>query len=135
MRKLLPIALCMLVPLGLVACSKKAEKTPPTEPVKAAIEPTGPQLTQADMLTAMLRGHPNSKQVCVDGDREHAFFLDYGPIPPLGTKDDGKWHGWLFIEKIDFFRTSNNTWFITNQSNDKYVQVYPEVLELTCKSQ
>lgn len=117
---------------GLVACGKKAEKTP--EPVAvAASAPTEPQPTQVEMVAAMLRGHPNSRQVCVDGLRDRAFFLDYGPLLPPGSEDDGKYHGWIFIEKVDFYKTSNDTWFILAQDDKKYVQVYPDVTGLFCR--
>jgi len=135
MRKYLSLALCMLVPLGLVACGKKAEKTPPPAHVTTAAVPLITPPTQAEMISAMLRGHPNSKQVCIDGERAKAFFLDYGPLLPNGAPPDGRNHGWLFIENIDFFKTSNNTWFITDQKDDNYIQVYPDVQGLTCKPQ
>ena len=83
----------------------------------------------------MLRGHPNSRKVCVDGNRDRAFFLYYGPLQPAGAEPDGLWHGWLFIEKVDFYQTSNKTWFITNQADNKYAQVYPDVTGLQCKDQ
>lgn len=83
----------------------------------------------------MLRGHPNSRRVCVDGTRDRAFFLDYGPALKPGEQDDGKMHGWYFIEKVDFYATSNNTWFITAQEDKKYITVYPDVTGLTCQQQ
>jgi len=135
MHKLLTTALCMLVPLGLIACGKKAEKTTQPPPAKVVAKPAEPQATAAEMISAMLRGHPNSKQVCVDGERERAFFLDYGPLLPIGVVPDGKFHGWYFIEKVDFYKTSNNTWFITDQKDDTYLQVYPDVTGLTCRAQ
>jgi hypothetical protein len=91
--------------------------------------------TQDEMIAAMLRGHPNSTQICVDGTRSRSFFVNYGPLLVPGAPEDGNLHGWLFIEDVDFFKTSNNTWFITVQKDDNYIQVYPDVLGLTCKSQ
>jgi hypothetical protein len=121
---------------GLVACGKKEEKPAAPPPVAAApaavVEPDVPVEQQ---IAAMLRGHPNSRKVCVDGERTHAFFLDYGPLPPPGTEADGRFHGWIFIEKVDFYKTSNNTWFITDQDDKKYSQVYPDTIGLACKAQ
>lgn len=117
---------------GLVACGKKTEKTPAPEPVAA---PVAPAMSEEQQFSAMLRGHPNSKRVCIDAERRNAYFLDYGPLPPPGTPDDGKWHGWLFIDNVEFYRTSNNTYFITNQDDKKYVQVYPDVNGLQCRAQ
>jgi len=135
MRRHFSLALCMLAVSGLVACGKTGEKTPPPTPVTTAAVPLITPPTQAEMISAMLRGHPNSKQVCVDGERSRSFFLDYGPLLPAGAPGDGKIHGWLLIENIDFFKTSNNTWFITDQKDDNYIQVYPDVAGLTCRSQ
>jgi predicted small lipoprotein YifL len=117
---------------GLVACGKKEENPPPPAAEQAAA-PVGP--SQEAQIAAMLRGHPNSRRVCVDGNRERAFFLDYGPPLKPGEQDDGKMHGWYFIEKVDFYSTSNNTWFITAQEDRKYVTVYPDVAGLVCQLQ
>lgn len=111
---------------GLVACGKK-EESPEVVPVVS----TGPDAEE--MLAAMLRGHPNSKKICIDGNRENAFFLDYGPLP---TEDKDRVlfaGGWLFIEKVKFYKTSNNTWFITDQDTKEYVYVHPDVTGLNCK--
>lgn len=123
----------LILLVGLVACGKKEEKIaipPPVVAEPAAVMPTGPE-----MISAMLRGHPNSRQVCIDGVRDRSFFLDYGPRLMPGVEADGKYHGWLFIEKVEFFKTSNNTWFITTQEEKKYLEVYPDVIGLTCKAQ
>jgi hypothetical protein len=130
MRKYLSLALCMLLPFSMVACTKKVEKK--TESVAvAAVDPD--DLTQDAMLSAMLRGHPNSKQICVDGTRNHAFFLDYGPLLKYGEPADGQWHGWIFIQDVEFYKTSNNTWFIIDQAANKYIQSYPDVNGLVCR--
>lgn len=132
MRAIITLALVAALS-GLAACGKKAEKVEsPDVPPQAVVDPTAAP-TQDQMIAAMLRGHPNSLRVCVDGERENAFFVDYGPLLPAGAEPDNKYHGFLFIEKVDFYRTSNNTWFITNQADSKYVQVYPDVAELVCK--
>ena len=118
---------------GLAACGKRAETVEsPDMPPQAVADPTATP-TQEQMIAAMLRGHPNSFRVCVDGERQNAFFVDYGPLPAAGSEPDNKYHGFLFIEKVEFYKTSNNTWFITNQADNKYVQVYPDVAGLTCK--
>lgn len=116
---------------SLAACGKKEEKPP--ELAAAASAPAVPQPTQVEMVAAVLRGHPNSRQVCVDGERDRAFFLDYGPLQKPGAEPDNQYHGWIFIEKIDFYKTSNNTWFITDQDDKKYAQVYPDVTGLFCR--
>jgi hypothetical protein len=130
MRKYLSLALCMLLPFSMVACTKKVEKKQTPAAVAATPEP---EPEEDDMISAMLRGHPNSKQICVDGERRHAFFLDYGPLRKLGEAEDGQWHGWIFIEDVVFYKTSNNTLFITDQAANKYIQAYPDVTALTCR--
>lgn len=98
----------------------------------APVAPTGPNAEE--MLASMLRGHPNSKKICIDGSRENAFFLDYGPLPKEAS-DRGLFNGgWFFIEKVEFYKTSNNTWFITNQEDSKYITVYPDVTDLNCRT-
>lgn len=131
MRTLLAVALAAALS-GLAACGKKAENPPPVAESAPVVE-QGP--TQDQKVDAMLRGHPNSRRVCVDGERPNAFFLDYGPIPPAGTPPDDKHHGILFIEKVEFYKTSNNSWFITNQADDRYIPVYPDLSGLVCKVQ
>ena len=132
MRAVIALALAAALS-GLAACGKKAENAAgPAAAAQDVAEPV-PTPTQDQMIAAMLRGHPNSLRVCADGERQNAFFVDYGPIPPAGSEPDNKYHGFLFIEKVEFYRTSNNTWFITNQADDKYVQVYPDVAGLVCK--
>jgi len=120
---------------GLVACGKKEEKQAVVAVAASAPEPVVESISNEQQLAAMLRGHPNSRKICIDGERKHAFFMDYGPLPPPGTEDDGKWHGWIFIENVDFYKTSNNTYFITDQDQKKYAQVYPDVTGLQCKGQ
>lgn len=112
----------------LVSCGKK-EETPPTAEVIPESVPT-----VDDTIAAMLRGHPNSRRVCVDGLRERSFFIEYSPRPKEGEEANWPFHGWLFIEKVDFYKTSNNTWFITDQSEKKYIQVYPDITGLNCKA-
>ena len=115
----------------LVACGKKAENQEHVASPATPVVETGPSMDQK--VDAMLRGHPNSRRVCVDGDRTNAFFLDYGPHLPPGAEHDGKYHGILFIEKVEFYKTSNNTWFITEQDGKKYLTVYPDLAGLVCK--
>ena len=132
------VATCSL--LCVVACSKKAEKTPDpaTLNTTANTANTANTATNAPLeaqVAAMLRGHPHARRICIDEARENAFFLDYGP--PLGPKQepDGFAHGWLFIEKVKFHETSNNTWFITVQDESSYITVFPDVSGLDCRSQ
>lgn len=118
--------------VALTACGKKAENPPEQQAAEPVVQaPQGPN--QEQMIAAMLRGHPNSRKVCVDGNRDRAFFLDYGPHLKPGEQDDGKMHGWYFIEKVEFYQTSNNTWFITAQEDKKYVTVFPDVSGLVCQ--
>lgn len=124
--KYLPILFVAL----LSACTKKEEPPAPPPPAEPSVSPT-----TDEMVAAMLRGHPNSRKVCVDGNRDRAFFLYYGPLQPAGSEPDKLYHGWLFIEKVDFYQTSNKTWFITDQAENKYAQVYPDVNGLLCKDQ
>jgi len=115
---------------SLVSCGKKEEN-----PESAAVVLPEPVVapTVDETISAMLRGHPNSRRVCVDGARERAFFIDYGPRPKAGEETNWPFHGWLLIEKVDFYKTSNNTWFITDQDDKKYIQVYPDITGLNCK--
>lgn len=116
---------------SLVACGKKAENQEVAAAPATPVVEAGPTLDQK--IDAMVRGHPNSKRVCADGERTNAFFVDYGPPLPPGTADDGKHHGILFLEKVEFYKTSNNTWFITEQNGNKYFAVYPDLAGLVCK--
>lgn len=116
----------------LVACGKKAENQVAVASPATAVVESGPTLDQK--VDAMLRGHPNSKRVCVDGVRKDAFFLDYGPHLPAGTPNDNKWHGIMLIVNIEFYKTSNDTWFITEQATNRYFLVYPELDGLVCKA-
>lgn len=133
MRKLLILAQCALLLPVLVACGKKAEEPiQPAAVAEAASAPVSADITPPEALVAMLRGHPNSRQICIDGARKNAFFLDYGPLQKPGEEQDGRWHGWIFVEKVEFYKTSNDTWFITDLPN--YTQVYPDTTGLICKS-
>ncbi len=136
MRKILILAQCAFVLTALVACGEKVKNPEPVAVAASAPEPVvEAAISLEQQIAAMLRGHPNSRKICIDGERKHSFFLDYGPLPPAGTEDDGKWHGWIFIEGVDFFKTSNNTYFIGDQEQNKYIQVYPDVTGLQCKAQ
>jgi hypothetical protein len=118
--------------LGLVACGKKVESVPvPVVAASAPVVDEGPSVEQA--VDAMLRSHPNSRKVCVDGERQHTYFLDYGPLLSPGADEDGRYHGWLFIERVDFYKTSNGTWFNVRMDENRYVQAYPDVTGLFCK--
>jgi hypothetical protein len=120
---------------GLAACGKRAETVESVvvpEPA-ASVAAVELPITQEQALAAMLRGHPNARRICIDGYRTDAFFLDYGPLLPAGAEPDGLWHGWIFIDEIHFYRTSNNTFFVTDQGDEKYAQVYPDVTGLVCK--
>ena len=119
------LALCVLTAAILVACGKKVEN-PPAANTTQVSEPVVALPTPEEALDAMLRGHPNSRRICIDGLRERSYFLDYGPLPEPGAKADGYYHGWLFIEKVDFYPTSNKTWFITNQAENKYKPFLPK---------
>lgn len=129
-------ALVLLAVLALVACGKKEEKPFITLTSAAASAPTvteEPSKEQA--LSAMLRGHPNSRQVCIDDHRENSFFLNYGPLLSSGAPGDGQWHGWIMIWNVEFYKTSNNTWFVLDMNGDRYIQAYPDVTSLQCKAQ
>lgn len=114
---------------SLVACSKKLEKPVETKVTQAQ------EVPQDAQIAAMLRGHPNSKRICVDSSRDRAFFLDYGPLPKPNEPSDGLMHGWYFVEKIEFYSAPNGTWFITGQEDSKYITVYPDVNGLVCQQQ
>lgn len=130
---LLTAALMLLTSITLVACGKKVESTPiPAAVASAPVVVDQPTEDQA--LAAILRGHPNSHRACVDGLRENSFFLDYGPPLAPGAEEDGKYHGWLLLDRVEFYKTSNNTWFITIQKDEKYITVYPDVNGLNCKA-
>ena len=121
MKKLLII----LSIAALVGCGKKEDPKPAV--VEAA--PT-PSVDQA--VDAILRSHPNSNQVCFDS-KLHGFFLDYGPLLPAGSADDGKFHGWYWIDTPNFFLSANGKWFTQDLANDKYAQVYPDTTGLPCR--
>lgn len=118
MKKILVI----LAVAALVGCGKVEEPAKEQNPL-----PTGDQATEA-----ILRGHPNSLQVCYDS-RLNGFFLDYGPMLPAGADNDNKYHGWLWIEAPNFFLSANGKWFMQELAVDKYVQVYPDTNGLPCK--
>lgn len=121
--------------VGLVACGKKEESTPVVAVAASAPEPAVDPISSEQQLSSILRSHPNSRRACIDGERKYTYFLDYGPLPPPNTEDDGRNHGWLYIEGVQFFKTSNNTYFNTVQDEDKYIRVYPDVNGLQCKAQ
>lgn len=129
MRLITVIALLTVAAAGLTACSKKVENPPDKAVVSPAQVPT-----VNESFSAMLRGHPNSIKICYD-ESYNGFYLYYGELLKAGEPDDNKHHGWLFIQDVKFYITSAGSWFIAKQANDKYVQIYPDVIGLQCKDQ
>jgi len=103
-----------------VEAAASAVEQPAAEPVE---KPTTQQ-----MLDAMVRPYARMSKVCVDGARERAFFLLFND-----TSEPDKLIGWYFVEGINFYKTSNNTWFIGDIADDKFVKVYPDITGLQCK--
>jgi hypothetical protein len=118
--------------VGLTACGKKAENPGATEvsaPAPAVVAPT-----VDEAIVAVLRGHPNSRKICYDTNYD-GYFMYYGPHLPPAAEEDGKFHGWYLVQKIQFYQAANKSWFIGLQPNQNYITVYPDVTGLPCKDQ
>jgi hypothetical protein len=131
MKKAFAATLLAVAACGLLAgCGKKAEKD--EKPAAAPPAPTPVIKTdwpQDQTLDAMLRGHPNSRKVCIDEKRANAFFVDYSHK----EENDGFWGGWVFIQNVEFHETSNNTLFVTTMNHNLYIRAYPDVTGMKCK--
>lgn len=131
MKLALNVLIAVAVLGSLAACGRPAEKVQelPKQTAPAVADPGYPKEL---MLDAMLRGHPKSKKVCIDETRDRAFFIDYSQREEI--PENGIFAGsWLFIENVEFYQTSNKTLFITNQDEKKYIAVYPDITNLSCK--
>lgn len=117
---------CMAAILGLSACGKREE------PVAVSTPAVSPSPTVDEAITAVVRGHPHSLTVCYDQPL-NGYFVHYKDAVD-GAEPDGNYHGWYFLQKIDFYKAANNTWFIGNQPESSYVVVYPDVTGLPCKN-
>ncbi len=130
MKKLITLALIATL---LVGCSKRdaeEKKTEPPQQAQAVVVAEAP--TTQESIIAVLRGHPNSIQVCHEPNFT-GYLLDYGPLLPPGKEDDNLMHGWFLIQDVKFYKSANNTWFIGDQKNEAYIRVYPDTTGLTCK--
>lgn len=110
--------------LVLSGCQKKEE------PVAVAAE-AAPTYTVADTMAAMLRGHSHSKQICYD-EGMNGWYILYTEDATMESPFNG---GWLYISEVKFYRSSNKTWFITDQKITDYTHVYPDVTGMNCKTQ
>jgi len=135
MKKSFAASLLAVVALGLLAgCGKPAEPAKkPAVPQAKTLEPAlKTDWPQDAMLDAVLRGHPRAKRVCQDETRVNAFFADYSQYQDDG--DVGLFNrGWVLIDKVEFYETSNKTLFITDLDYGRYIRVYPDVSGLKCK--
>ena len=118
------VAVAVVLTLLLVGCGKKEEPA-------AEVAVTPPSYTLDDTMAAMLRGHPRSKQICYD-DGMSGWYLQYAIDEAVEFPFNG---GWIFIQDVKFYRSSNKTWFISDQKITDYVRVYPDVAGLPCKTQ
>ena len=123
----------------LTACTdylndEKSSKAAKTEAKKEVVKEEPKQeveFTVEDALSAMVRGHPNSKKVCYDR-KLNGYLIYYRPPLKAGdTPEEGKYYGWLYIDKVRFYQSANNTWFIAEQNN--HIAVYPDDTGLPCK--
>lgn len=130
MRKLIALALAVC----LVACGDKKEppktvEIPPESTASAASALVTPIPTGAEMLSAMKRGFDRTNQICINTiDNKTSFFIDFKEDP-----DPTKFSGWYYIEKISFYRTQANTWYVQDIPDDQFIKVYPDVTGLQCK--
>jgi hypothetical protein len=133
MKKLALSVLVAATVLGsLSACGKKAENAKEQTKQAAASSTLKTDWPQDAMLDAMLRGHPNSKKVCQDENRTNAFFADYTHQPE--DEDRGIFsQGWVFIQDVEFYETSNKTLFIIEMSHTRYIRAFPDITGLKCK--
>lgn len=117
--------------IALSACSDSGKKPPePVAQVTAVVEV--PTIDEA--MTATQRGHPHAIRICYD-EKLNGYFLEYSPYPTRSKEEDNFFHGWWFLQKVEYHKAANNTWFITDQPMTNYSQVYPDVAGLPCKSQ
>lgn len=129
MKKTILIVACAL---ALAACGKKQEVAAPVEPVAPA-EPAAPveKPNLDQQLSAMVRPYERMIKVCHEGLRNSAFFVLFKP--PADGNSEGLLVGWYLVEGIEFYKASNNTWFMTDIADNKFVKVYPEIDGLTCR--
>lgn len=126
--------LSLAILMCLVACGKKEEdvKPAPAAPVAAA-EPAPESVSVEDALTTIKRSEPDATKVCYD--TKHDAYLIYYPESNLSKPDyDKRFSGWMFLPTPQFFTLVNGTYFVQTQPNDKYVNIYPDVSGLPCKS-
>jgi hypothetical protein len=124
----------MLMLSALAACGPNPEpKKQPTPAITATVPDVAASvITSEEAMVAVMRGHPHSIQVCYDTGL-NGYFLQYPPRKEGATDD--VMYGWYFLQKVQYFRASNNTWFIANQPEVNYASVYPDVAGLPCKMQ
>lgn len=123
------VLLGLMLAVGLAACGKKVEEKIP-EKVEAA-PVVKEEATQEQKLAAMVRPYDRLVRACADGLRNNSFFVLF-KAPPDG-QTEGLFVGWYLIENVEFYKTSNNTWFITELPDKDFVKVYPDVTGLACK--
>jgi hypothetical protein len=97
------------------------------------------------VLDAVARAHQGAKKICFNewffkSNIKTAQFYLYYPILLSGEKDpEGQeyFHGWYYFEvkEHEFYESNNNTRFITDYPNDRYVKIYPKTEGLLCKEQ
>jgi len=123
------VILTCWVSVWLLGCSKK-EEAPAAPPVVA--QAPDPEPTVDEGIVALLRSHPHSKKVCYDS--EWGYYIFYSVLPD-GAADDGMLHGTFLVQNIKFRQSANKTWFNDAIAENKYITVYPDVINLPCKDQ
>lgn len=100
-------------------------------PTKEQTPPPREQPTYEQALSAMSRSLDRVNSVCLDGIRNSAFFVHFSETDyPDHTN---LFRGWYLVENVEFYKTSNNTWFITEIPDNKFTKVFPDVTGLQCK--
>ena len=118
----------------LAACGKDVKKKPKNSEQAASTTQAkvpDPEPTVDEALAAVVRAHPNSLKVCKD---DYGYFVSYGPPLKAGQEaDNSRYYGWQLVQGIKFYQSTNKTWFVVENKEVNYFQVYPDVTGLKCK--
>lgn len=126
--------LALIILCTLVACGKDEGEKKAPEPIPTPAPPAPEQPSVEQALDAALRGHPHAMKVCYDSKSE-GLLIQYSPhVEPPAQDTDGMMHGWFYLKVNGFYPSANGTWYLTNQPDGSYVQVYPDDTSLPCKA-
>lgn len=111
-------------------CAKK-EDAPKSKAQATKVEQKEkPNVSEA--MSAFFRAHPRSDKVCYDANYD-AFLVHYKDIPLNEVPPEDKMFGWYFVQKVEFYKLANNTWFTGLQPDERYFRAYPNVTGLPCQ--